>query len=56
MKTLIYLHRYAPYTLGLAFNHHFVPLFYAWQGLAAIRAEELDGADLSALAKKEKKA
>lgn len=56
MKSLVYLHRYAPHTLGLVQNNHFVPLLNAWRTLATIRTEELENACLSVLAEKEKKA
>ena len=56
MKTIFYMHRYAPHTLGLALTNHFVPLLNASRNLVAVLSEELEGTGLSAVSKKEKRA
>jgi hypothetical protein len=54
MKSLIYLHRYTPHTLGLAINNHFVPLLSQWRSFTQVTEEELNSGLLSASEKKEK--
>lgn len=53
MQSLMYLHRYTPYTLGLAMQNHFVPLLSQWRNLERVTLEEIENEDVTPTVKKE---
>lgn len=53
MQSLIYMHRYTPYTLGLAMQNHFVPLLNQWRNLERVTLEELENEGVNSAVKKE---
>ncbi|MBZ5201994.1 BREX-1 system adenine-specific DNA-methyltransferase PglX [Planomicrobium chinense] len=53
MQSLMYLHRYTPYTLGLAMQNHFVPLLSQWRNLERVTLEEFENGEVTPVVKKE---
>lgn len=53
MQSLIYMHRYTPYTLGLAMQNHFVPLLSQWRNLERVTLGEMENGDITPAVKKE---
>lgn len=54
MYSFIYLHRYAPQTMGLAMNNYFVPLLSEWRSLAKVTEDEINSQAFSNAEKKRK--